>query len=497
MLDSVRKQYEAYPDPSPALVPVGPQQLDRIDDGLHYGWAWHRHGFCYRRGAGLKILDAGCGTGLTTLGLSRLNPESKVIGVDASQNSLSIAKERGRAAGAVGEGVEFREHDLEKRLPADWGPFDFIVCRKVLAQAEDPARVLKNLAAALDDRGILYVTFPSRSGRAPVRQFRQAVSVLAGPEASLQDRVAIAADLFQTLRPDHPIRRHEAAYSGAAMPSAERLVAGYLGEAERDWSLVEVRELLENTGLQFLYASTRRPWRADEVLVANTASDQLRKRVDALTPTKLAELIDALHPALHGDEYRAYACLAEFEPRVPAWVEEHTAHPEVINGLVPHLTGLSWPDSATTGPQGRVVYRSVTGAIGEVDRRADLLLRAVDGVSTCGEITARVASQAGSGDGPAAWQARWLDLANAAFVLLEPADARQHIDCRHLGPIIDRLDCACPRRWIRACELHGQCTIAEICPDDEKYAILSDVLNRLKLPGVTACAKCVDYAAEG
>src|SRR5690349_19213897 len=108
MLDPVRKQYEAFPDPSPAVVPVGPGQLDRLDDGLHYGWSWHRHRYCYRRADGLRILDAGCGTGLSTLGLARLNPGSSVLGVDASPRALAVARERADVAGLPG--VEFREH---------------------------------------------------------------------------------------------------------------------------------------------------------------------------------------------------------------------------------------------------------------------------------------------------------------------------------------------------------------------------------------------------
>jgi len=42
--NSTRDHYDAFPDPSPATIPVGPSQLDRVDDALHYGWAWHRHG---------------------------------------------------------------------------------------------------------------------------------------------------------------------------------------------------------------------------------------------------------------------------------------------------------------------------------------------------------------------------------------------------------------------------------------------------------------------
>ena len=35
MHEAVRQQYEAFPDPSPALELIGPKQLDRLDDNLH------------------------------------------------------------------------------------------------------------------------------------------------------------------------------------------------------------------------------------------------------------------------------------------------------------------------------------------------------------------------------------------------------------------------------------------------------------------------------
>src|SRR5947209_10606619 len=99
MADSTPDHYDAFPDPSPAVVPVGPAQLDRIDDALHYAWAWHRHKFVFRRAERLRILDAGSGTGLSTLSLAKLNPGSTVVGVDLSPRSLEVARERAAVAG--------------------------------------------------------------------------------------------------------------------------------------------------------------------------------------------------------------------------------------------------------------------------------------------------------------------------------------------------------------------------------------------------------------
>jgi SAM-dependent methyltransferase len=495
MSDAVKNLYEAHPDPSPASVPIGSDQLQRIDDNLHYGWSWHRHRFCFRRGEGIRILDAGCGTGLSTLGLARLNPGASVIGVDLSPRSLELARERAAAAGA--EGVEFHEHDLDQPLPGSWGPFDFIVCRRVLGQAGDPVRILKNLAKALDPRGLLLITLPTRVGRQPARLFRQAVEALAAPGMTLEEKAGIARQLFQALRPDHPLRQYEATLNGAGFPDNERLIAGYLGAEEREYDLPEAQRLLEDAGLQFLMAPPRWPWRPERVFVAPAVSGELKARVEGVSGPRLATLIAAIDPALHLDEFRIYACLADFEPRLPTWPDDRAADPSVMDRLIPHRTTLVQPEGpAPTLPVGRVRYKTVTGAAGELDARSHLLLQAVDGRTPCGEINGRVSSQAGVLEEPERTQERWIELSNAGFVLLESPDPRQHVDCRHQGPILDRLDCACPRRWVRACDRHGYCTITAVEPGSESFPALQGALARLNAERVVACATCPDYDPE-
>ena len=495
MRDVVRDRYEAFPDPSSTTVPVGPGQLDRMDDSLHYGWSWHRYRFCYRRAEGLKILDAGCGTGLSTLALARLNPGATVVGIDASPRSLAIARERAQVAGLTG--IEFHEHDLDLALPGSWGPFDFIVCRGVLSEVDDPSHVLRNLGRALDARGLLHATFASRFGKQAARQMARAVETLATPEMGLDERARLGLELFQALRIDHPIRRYEVGLAGPNVPSLERFIAVYLNESERDWNLEEVNTAIEHASLQFLFAAPRWPWQADRVLSGQAVSERLKARVAGLSDRRLAELIDALDPVLHLDEYRVYACLDDFEPRLPAWPDDRRAHPEVFNRLIPHLTGLAQP-AAPPGhaTAGRVAYRFVTGAPVDLDARSDLLLRAVDGQTSCGQIDQAVADQTGALENDQSRQERWLALTNSGLITLESPDLREHVDCRHLGTIRDRLDCACPRRWVRSCELHGLCTISAVGPKDEKYPALREALARLGAERVVACAECPDYSPE-
>jgi 2-polyprenyl-3-methyl-5-hydroxy-6-metoxy-1,4-benzoquinol methylase len=497
MSEAVRAHYISFPTPTADDVPVGSGQLERIDDNLHYGWAWHRYRYCFRRNDHLRILDAGCGTGLTTLGLARLNAGSNVLGVDFSAPALAIARERAQAAGLEAS-VAFREHDLIERLPRGLEPFDFIVCRSVLGHVANSGHLLENLSRVLDARGLLVATFPSRAGWAATRQFRRAIAALCRADAGLEERAEVGIQLFRSLRPEHPIRRLEDRHSGPNGPSAARLIARYLGPESREWELEEAIAEIERAGLKFLYAAATRPWSADRAFAA-AVPENLKARVQALGEREQAILIDALDPTMHPEEYRLHACPADFEPRLPSWPDERLTHPEVFDGLIPHVTGLARPlDSAPQQPvpRGPALYAAVTGGAGPIDPIADALFREIDGRKPCGEIGAAILARSGVVETPSALQNRWLELANHGFILLESTDPRQHVDCVHVGPIRDRLDCPCPRRWVRACERHGFCSIDLVEPGDVHYPALAAALARLQIERIISCARCPDYVAD-
>ena len=472
---------EDHPEPPEHALPVDARQLDRMDDDLHWGWAWQRYQYVFRRPEGLRILDAGCGTGASTLALAALNPGASATGLDRSAPALEVARRRASVAGMPA--VDLREHDLDTPIA---GTYDFIACRGVVGRVGDPSRLLAHLARALDDRGLLLLTVPAREGRRPRRLLRRAVAAIAPRGADLGERAAVGVELWRALRPDHPIRRLD---PGSAAPGA-RAVARWLRPAEAEWSLEDAIGLLEAAGLRFLYAATARPWEPARVF-GPAVPGGLQVRVAGLDDRARSLLVDALDPTLHEPDYRLYATPEAHEPRAPGWPERLRDDPRTLDDLIPHPTGLSRPgyvhaadDPATA--RGRATYRAVGGFVGEVDGEADRALRLADGRRSIGAIDRELNS-------PGDRAARWLGLAGNGFLLLEPGDARQYVDCTHLGPIRDRLDCACPRRWVRACDLHGLTTIDNSSPDPRP---LAEALSRLGADGVACCARCLDYAAE-
>ena len=110
---AVRELYNTYPFPPEPL-------LDEPPPGYNWRWHWEAaYNFCAGRKPSLKdvrILDAGCGTGVGTEYLMLLNPEAEIVGIDLSEGALDVAQKRCSQSGVRenhGAPVTFQ------RLPID------------------------------------------------------------------------------------------------------------------------------------------------------------------------------------------------------------------------------------------------------------------------------------------------------------------------------------------------------------------------------------------
>ena len=410
MSSNAQTYYQDLPE-----TPPGDEGADTpSDENLHFGRAWHRYRYCYRRADGLRVLDAGCGAGLASLDAARLNPGATVLGVDASPNAVGQARRRAALAGT--SGVSFEVHDPSEPFPTAWGRFDFVICRGVLGRALEPAQVLTRLAGALAPGGLMLVSMPSRGGRPAARALRRAIDTLAPPDAPMADRVNLGLDLARSLRPEHPIHDRPAD-SAPADPTA--LVFDALSEGH-DWSLPAAEALLEDAGLALLYAATPWPWRGDRVFQSDTP-EGLTGALGRLDPAPLSRLVDALDPTALGPEYVLYARRTSETPDVPDWTRIPGGAPEEIDGLVPHRTGLA--SVAEPRREGRTAVRFISGAFGEIDRVAEARLALVDGRTTCGEIDRSLVASTRACDDAKSLRRCWRNLADNGIILLEPTAA--------------------------------------------------------------------------
>lgn len=103
-------------------------------------------------GAGMTVVDAGCGPGdVTLLAAELVGPNGSVTGVDNAPEALALAKSRAEAAGL--RTVRFEEADVASWVPDK--PVDAVVGRLLLIHMPDPAATLARLAAVVRPGGVV------------------------------------------------------------------------------------------------------------------------------------------------------------------------------------------------------------------------------------------------------------------------------------------------------------------------------------------------------
>ena len=97
------------------------------------------------KGRGLRLLDAGCGTGASTAALLEAAPEAEIVAVDASAGMLAQA-----AAKSWPSTVTFVHSTIEELAEAGVeGPFDGILAAYLLRNLSDPDAQLRRFRTLL------------------------------------------------------------------------------------------------------------------------------------------------------------------------------------------------------------------------------------------------------------------------------------------------------------------------------------------------------------
>jgi ubiquinone/menaquinone biosynthesis C-methylase UbiE len=102
----------------------------------------------------LRILDAGCGTGLFTIGLAASASGWRIDGVDAASGMLEVGRQHAERKGLTN--VSFGEGDVE-RLTFESATFDVVVAAGLLPNLNSPHAALAEFHRVLKPAGRLFV----------------------------------------------------------------------------------------------------------------------------------------------------------------------------------------------------------------------------------------------------------------------------------------------------------------------------------------------------
>ena len=304
---AVQRLYDTYPFPPEPL-------LDEPPPGYNWRWNWlAAYNFCTGQkppGQDIRILDAGCGTGVGTEYLVHLNPQASVVGIDLSAGALSVASERCRRSGA--NRVEFHHLSLYDADQLD-GEFDLINCVGVLHHLPDPIRGIQSLAAKLAPGGLMHIFVYAELGRWEIQLMQKAIALLQGNQrGDYRDGVQLGRQLFAALPENNRLAKREKERWSLENQRDANFADMYVHPQEIDYNIETLFELIDASGLEFIGFSNPGYWQIERLLGKNP---ELMERAKGLSDRAASPLAQHAATAVK-DDRQHYRLIELLDPEV-------------------------------------------------------------------------------------------------------------------------------------------------------------------------------------
>jgi SAM-dependent methyltransferase len=325
-----------------------PYPGDPLQDGPPpgYNWRWcHESVLAFVQGGlksrdsnpgSIRILDAGCGTGVSTDYLCHLNPGAEVLAVDISAGALDVARERLRRSGGAEQVQSLRQEQRSLLDLEDEGCFDYINSVGVLHHLRDPLAGLKALGQRLAPHGLLHLFLYADAGRWEIHRTQKVLELL---EAGIgADGLRLGRELLSELPETNRLRRtHEQRWAIDTHADAN-FADMYLHPQETSYDLERLMALIESSGLYFAGFSNPSVWDPARLLKGDLLS-----RAQSLPPSDQWALVEQLDPDISHFEFFVSA-----QPVHPfCWENEET----LLQACGRRQSCLwGWPSKSMLGP---------------------------------------------------------------------------------------------------------------------------------------------------
>ena len=343
------------PKPSDAATPVVSDFYDRfpypgdpLQDGPPpgYNWRWcHESVLAAVLGAvpshadpaaSLRILDAGCGTGVSTDYLCHLNPGAQILAVDISAGALAVARERLKRSGAEDQVDVLRQEQRSLLDLKGEGPFDYINSVGVLHHLREPLAGMKALGSLLADTGLIHLFLYADGGRWEIHRTQRALCRLGAGSGA--EGLRLGRELFQVLPEGNRLRQNYEQRWLIDTAADSNFADMYLHPQETSYDLRRLFDLIEAAGLQFAGFSNPAVWDLSRLL-----SGELLERAAMLPEREQWLLVEDLDPEISHFEF----FVAKQPVQSNRW-EDDSALLQAIGRRQSCLWG--WPSSSLLGP---------------------------------------------------------------------------------------------------------------------------------------------------
>jgi SAM-dependent methyltransferase len=239
------------------------------------------------------ILDAGCGSGYKALALAEANPGAKVVGVDLSEASVNLARQRLQYYGFGN--TEFYAISIED-LPSLNLQFDYINNDEVLYLLPDPVAGLQAMKSVLKSDGIIRTNLHSALQRSDFFRAQAVFRMMGLMDENPQElELGLVREIMEALKDEiylkvktwHPEKVQDDSY----------LLTNYLLQGDKGFTIPEVFAALKASGLEFI---SMVQWQRWEITNLFKAPDNLPAFLEMSLPEIVIEerlhLFELLHP---------------------------------------------------------------------------------------------------------------------------------------------------------------------------------------------------------
>jgi SAM-dependent methyltransferase len=253
----------------------------------------------YRRAVdtvGKVILDAGCGTGYKAHLLAIANPGATIIGVDLSEESVKLARQRLDYHQIPN--TEFYTLLIED-LPSLGIHFDYINCDETLYLVPDALTALRAMTSVLKPDGILRINLHSALQRHPfyrAQELFRAIGLMQ-PDKPLDEAVQVVINTMKALKPDVALKQHTWKPEYEQPGGDGGILANHLLAGDKGFTIPDVFDLLGAAKLEFLSMVNWRHWQVPDLFKDNDDLPALWGiSLMAADPPAQLRMYELLHP---------------------------------------------------------------------------------------------------------------------------------------------------------------------------------------------------------
>lgn len=292
--DKIRKQFDSAPYPN---RPLDESPKDEVN-------ALYTHNLItsyYLRNQKVIdskdkiILDAGCGTGYKSLILAEANPGAKIVGVDISEASVKLARQRLEYHGF--DNTEFHVLSIYDIAKLNY-KFDYINCDEVLYLFPDISVALQAMKTVLKPEGIIRTNLHSSMQRFDYFRAQKLFTMMGLMDDNPEElEIDIVVDMMTALKDNVNLKDKTWDSQSEGEARKEHILMNFLFQGDKGYTINDIFSALTAADLEFIKMRNWRQWDLMDLFKApDNLPGFLAMGLLEISPEDSLHLFELLHP---------------------------------------------------------------------------------------------------------------------------------------------------------------------------------------------------------